>query len=128
MADLNRDGKQKIKQALLRKGLKLETYWKKEVPVYRGQYKASITTNVSEDGKKAVVGTNLDYAKNLEYELDQDFPDFGQLRTWVDRVINPEDEELDNITVLIGRKIATEGVETQAPLRTAVRKFKRSEA
>ncbi|MGK7368805.1 MAG: hypothetical protein ACNS64_01220 [Candidatus Halalkalibacterium sp. M3_1C_030] len=123
---LNKSGKKKIRQALLKKGLKLESYWKQEVPVFTGQYKASITTEVV-DWNHVVVGTNVPQAVTLEFNVEQDFPPVDELKKWVERKISPDPDEVDSVTYLIGRKIDEEGVETQQPLQKAIRKFKTKE-
>lgn len=122
--ELTSEGKEKVRKKLLREGLKLKSFWQREVPVYRGQYKNSISVEM-QDWNKAVVGTNLDYARKLEYGLGQgQFPDFNDLKKWVDRKIGPEPGQLDAVTYLIGSKIEEEGVDQNASLQRALRKFK----
>lgn len=122
--ELTDEGREKIRQALLRKALEFESIWKSEVPVYRGQYKNSITSNFVDDFR-IEVGTNLDYAPILEYGLGEgEFPNIDELRKWVDRKVNPAEENLDQVTYLVGRKIMMEGVDENHSLQRAVRKFK----
>lgn len=120
---LTSSGKEKMGEAVKAKaGLKLERLWKEEAPVYTGQYRSSITTVVDDNGN-VHVGTNLDYAHTLEYGLGMGtWPPVNRLRKWVERVIQPDD--LDQATYLIGRKIFQEGVNRNASLRRAIRKFK----
>jgi len=124
---LTDEGKEKLRNQLLKKGLKLESYWKKEAPVYTGRYKNSITTNVI-NHKKAQVGTNLDYARNLEFGLGQgNWPPTDEIKKWVDRKINPSENNLDDVTFLVQRKIFQQGVERNPSLQRAIRKFKTNE-
>jgi len=123
---LTKEGKEKVKQQLLKKGLKLEAYWKKEVPVYTGRYKNSIEANAV-SWHRVVVGTNLDYAKGLEFGTDPGtWPPVNELKKWVDRKLNPEDDRIDDITYLVGRKIFQEGIDRNPSLQPAIRKFKTS--
>lgn len=127
MGKLTKSGKEEIRKALLRKGLKLESYWKQEVPVFTGQYKNSIEAN-SEGWDKVVVGTNVPQAPVLEYGLNQGtWPPVDEIKKWVDRKINPPEEELDQITYLVGQEIFESGVDANQSLQRAVRKFKADE-
>jgi hypothetical protein len=124
---LTKEGKDKIRKKLMRLGLKLESYWKREVPVFTGQYKNSITTE-DVSWNRVVVGTNIDYAKGLEFGTDPGtWPPVDEIRKWVDRKINPQDENLDDVTYLVGRKIFQEGIDRNPSLQPAIRKFKTSE-
>lgn len=124
MAELSKEDKEKLQQELFKKGLEFESVWKKEVPVYTGRYKSSITTKKKDDGVGVIVGTNVDYAKVLEYGGDpSNFPPVNELRKWVSRSLAVEDDEVDKVAYLIGRKIKEEGIEKQAPMRTAKKKF-----
>jgi len=130
MSDLTRDDKKRLRQALLQKALEFEAVWKKEVPVFRGRYKNSIESKIIQrSNMRAQTFTNVDYAKDLEFGVGAgQWPDVSELRTWVDRKLGVSDEELDSVTFLVARHIFQEGIEKQAPLRSAVRKFKTQES
>jgi len=124
MADINGSGREKIQQALLQKGLELEAEWKERVPVYTGRYRQSISTETVGD-LAVVVGTNVPYAEALEYGGDPGvWPPVDELKTWVDRVISPDEDRLDEVTYLVGRKIFREGISPQPSLRPAIRAWK----
>lgn len=122
--DLSREGKQKIQQAVMRKGFEFASVWKKNVPVYTGRYRQSISVEPVGD-IAAMVGTNVEYAKRIEFGLGEGtWPDIDGLREWVDRVISPDPDRLDSVTFLVARKIFFEGVNEQAPFRRSLREFK----
>lgn len=124
MAELSREDKERIQDGLFRKGLEFESLWKKKVPVYTGQYRQSISTEKDRDGYGVTVGTNVPQARRIEFGLGQgSWPDIGDLRTWVDRVIDPDKDRLDTVTFLVARKIFREGVNEQAPLRSTIREW-----
>ena len=121
MAEITDSGKEKIQQALLKKGLELEAEWKSRVPVYTGRYRQSISTETVGD-LAVVVGTNIPYAEALEYGGDPGtWPPVDELKTWVDRVISPDEDRFDKVTFLVGRKIFREGIRPQPSLRPAIR-------
>lgn len=130
MSDLTREDKKQLRQALLQKALEFESVWKQEVPVFRGRYKSSIESKIIEGSNmKAQVFTNIDYAKDLEFGLGAgQWPDVSELKKWVDRKLGVSEENLDTATFLIARHIFQQGIEKQAPLRSAIRKFKTQES
>lgn len=66
---LTESGKEKVKEALLRKGLKIEAEAKRLAPVDTGRLRSSITTELDETGSgiKVRVGTNVEYAPYIEF-------------------------------------------------------------
>lgn len=121
---LTREGKEKIRQELLKKGLEFESLWKQEVPVFTVRYKNSIEAEAV-DWNRVIVGTNVEYAKALEFGLGEgNFPPVDELRKWVRRKLPVEDDEVDSVAYLVGRSIEESGVNKNASLQRAVRKFK----
>jgi len=124
--NLNDSGQEKINQALLRKGLVLESILKKNSPVFTGQYKNLWSAELVEDGKVQVVNPQGEKGRALEFGGGEGvFPPVDELKKWVRRKIAPED--VDSTTYLIGRKIEREGIEPQPHIRPSIREFKRRE-
>lgn len=49
------------------------------------------------------------------------FPPLDVLRVWVERVITPPEEKIDEVTYLVGRKIVREGIKPLRPIGNAFR-------
>jgi len=67
---LTDEGREKVRQALKKKGLKVVRESKKEAPVDTGRLRSNITLNVLDNTgnlPKVLVGTNVDYAKDVEF-------------------------------------------------------------
>lgn len=67
--ELTDSGKKKVKDALFRKGLKIEAEAKRLAPVDTGRLRSSITTVMDDSGRgvKVRVGTNVEYAPYIEF-------------------------------------------------------------
>jgi len=49
------------------------------------------------------------------------FPPLGELRLWVERVISPPEEKIDDVTFLVGRSIVRKGIKPKRPIGEAFR-------
>jgi len=47
------------------------------------------------------------------------FPNIGELRLWVERVISPPEEKIDDVTFAVGRKIVSRGIKAKRPIGKA---------
>jgi len=64
---LNEDQKKQVQQKLLRMGLKIVREAKKRCPVDTGRLRSSINTKLDESGYGIKVGSNVDYAPDVEF-------------------------------------------------------------
>jgi hypothetical protein len=49
-------------------------------------------------------------------------PNVSELRLWVERVISPPEQKIDEVAFLVGRKIVQEGIKAVRPIGTAFNK------
>lgn len=103
-------------------------------PVDRGFFQNSIQTAVEFDQKGAILGSVFSTAAHApiiegvdeggnETEFGRRpgarFPNVGELRLWVERVISPPEQKIDEVTYLVGRKIVQQGIKPVRPIGTA---------
>ncbi|HEX8091833.1 MAG TPA: hypothetical protein VF762_23470 [Blastocatellia bacterium] len=103
-------------------------------PVYRSLFRGSIQSAVDHPQPGTIQGyvfSGVNYAPIIEGVDEQGndvefgrrpgaaFPNIGELRLWVERVISPPEEKLDDVTFLVGRKIAQKGVKAKRPIGNA---------
>jgi len=71
--NLNDSGRQKIADALNKKGLRIVREAKQRAPVDTGRLRASITAELIERGDKprVLVGSNVDYAPHVEFGTEK---------------------------------------------------------
>lgn len=103
-------------------------------PVYRGLFRGGIQTAVEQPQPATLQGfvfSSVNYAAIIEGvdEAGNDtefgrrpgaaFPNIGELRLYVERVISPPEEKIDQVTYLVGRKIVREGIKAKRPIGNA---------
>ncbi|HKQ06608.1 MAG TPA: hypothetical protein VJ464_15855 [Blastocatellia bacterium] len=102
-------------------------------PVYRSLFRGSIQTAVEQQPAtiRGFVFSSINYAPIIEGvdEAGNDvefgrrpgaaFPNLGELKLWVERVISPPVEKLDDVTYRVGRKISTQGIKAKRPIGNA---------
>jgi hypothetical protein len=103
-------------------------------PVYRGLFRGAIQTAVEQPQPATIQGSvfsSINYAAIIEGvdEAGNDvefgrrpgaaFPNLGELRLWVERVISPPEEKIDEVAFLVGRKIAAQGIKAKRPIGNA---------
>jgi hypothetical protein len=103
-------------------------------PVYRGLFRGGIQTSLDQPKPATFEGhvfSSVNYAAVIE-GVDEDgndvefgrrpgaaFPNIGELKLWVERVISPPEEKLDEVTIAIGRKIKFKGIKAKRPIGNA---------
>jgi hypothetical protein len=70
---------------------------------------APIIEGVDEDGNDVDFGRRPGAA----------FPNIGELRLWVEKVIAPPEERIDEVTFAVGRKIVRKGIKAKRPIGNA---------
>lgn len=103
-------------------------------PVYRGLFRGGIQNSLDKPRPvtfEGAVFSSVNYAPVIEGvdESGNDvefgrrpgarFPNLGELRVWVERVISPPEEVIDEVTFLVGRAIARRGVKAKKPIGKA---------
>jgi len=126
---INDDGREKLEQALFRKGLILESMIKKRSPVFTGQYKNLWETQKNQDGSVSVINPQGEKGRALEFGGQPgNWPPVDELRKWVRRKgLADGQQEVDSTAYLVGRSIFETGIEPQPHVRPAVREFKNRE-
>lgn len=115
--DLNRRGKEAVQKALLRKAVELQGEIIPLVPVDRGQLRGSITIE-QVDWNHIRLGSNLVYAKSIEYGTPPFTPPLQPLKDWGRRVFGDE-----SIGVAVWNKIRNYGINPQPFFRPGINKF-----
>jgi hypothetical protein len=107
-------------------------------PVYRGLFRAEIQNaldKISPATFQGVVFFSLNYGLVIE-GIDEEgndtefgrrpgtFPNLSELRLWVERVISPPEEKIDEVTFLVGRKIQAQGIRPKRPIGNAFNRNK----
>jgi hypothetical protein len=102
--------------------------------VYRGLFRGSIQTSIEQPKPATLQGfvfSSVNYAPIIEGVDEQGndvefgrrpgaaFPNIGELRLWVERVISPPEEKIDDVTYLVGRKIVARGIKAKRPIGNA---------
>lgn len=107
-----------------------------KAPSYRGAFRSSIQPVSEKVGPMVIQGlvvSTSPYAAIIEGVDDAGnevefgrrpgakFPDIGELRLWVERVISPPEEKIDEVIFLVGRKIVSKGIPAKRPIGEAFR-------
>jgi hypothetical protein len=104
-------------------------------PVYRGIFRSGIQNSLdqpkpvtfeghifSDVANYAAVIEGVDESGNdTKYgrRPGAKFPDVGEIRLYVERVITPPEEKVDEVTFLVGRKIQRDGILAKRPIGNA---------
>ena len=112
-------GKQKLSNLVERKCIKVVNEAKDNAPVDRQGLRSSLRYNISfkEDLPVGVVGSNLPYARAMEFGTRPFTPPFKPLMEWGERVLGDE-----IAGVLVWQKIRQEGISPQPFLIPAIDK------
>jgi len=115
--NINRRGRESIQKALLRKAIELQGEITPLVPVDRGGLRGSV--NIEQiDWNLVKVGTNLAYAKAIEYGTPPFTPPLQPLKDWGRRVLGSE-----KAGVAVWNKIRKQGINPQPFFRPGINKF-----
>ncbi|MGA9769305.1 MAG: hypothetical protein WBV94_09710 [Blastocatellia bacterium] len=104
-------------------------------PSYRGLFRGGIQNTLEKIAPVTLQGfvfSSVNYAPIIEGvdESGNDvefgrrpgaaFPNIGELRLWVERVISPPEEKIDDVTFAVGRKIVSRGIKAKRPIGNAL--------
>ena len=112
-------GRQKLSDLVERKCIKVVNEAKRNAPVDRGGLRSSLRYNISfrEDLPVGVVGSNLPYARALEFGTRPFTPPLKPLMEWGERVLGDE-----SAGAAVWQKIRQNGISPQPFLIPAIDK------